>query len=108
MVEAHFHVSILKTSHEHMEMIRTANVVLGVDAESGDPSGVFFYGVDEPEFIADAGLTSGARVVRVAYDAGTQELEYLCSVVQVLKGRCDYQRSQEGYVWPPAGPEKPE
>ncbi len=61
MVEAHFHVSILKTSHEHMEMIRTANVVLGVDAESGDPSGVFFYGLDQLEFIADAGLTSSER-----------------------------------------------
>jgi hypothetical protein len=62
------------------EFIETADVILGVDVESGHEFVVYGSGGDP----------DGRRVVRVELDQDTDELERLCALVEVRRGRHDY------------------
>jgi hypothetical protein len=76
---------------EVRDRVKQASVVLGVDADGNE---TLFYGRRMLEDIARRGHTTefGPQVViRFAVDPQTDDPEYLCTAVAVLKGSCDYQ-----------------
>jgi len=69
--------------------LKDAEVIIGVDVMSQRP--FLVYGRDTVERVAAGGRAKKVRALAVELDQETEELERLCALVQVLKGRHDYQ-----------------
>jgi hypothetical protein len=65
-----------------------AEVILGVDVVSGNQ--FLVYGREALRRDARGGVGKALRVLRVGLDQETQELELLCALVQLVKGRHEY------------------
>jgi hypothetical protein len=68
--------------------LHSAEVVVGVDVMSGNQ--FLVYGREALSKAARGGSKKGLRVLRVELDQETQELELLCALVHVVKGRHEY------------------
>ncbi len=76
-------------TEEYRDRLKAAEVIMGVDVDSGHEFLVF--GRDCLQRIIDRNETESIAVVRVSLDQDTDELEWLCAAVQVLKGRDEYE-----------------
>jgi hypothetical protein len=73
-------------------VLHGADIIFGVDIMSGHEFIVF--GRDVLEEIARSGQSRRLRVLYIGIDQETEELEKLLAMVQVVKGRDDYQASE--------------
>jgi hypothetical protein len=69
-------------------LLLSADLVFGRDVTSGRE--FLVYGRPFLERIVRTGRSRPARVVRIELDQNTDELEVLCTVIEALRGRCDY------------------
>jgi hypothetical protein len=74
-------------------IMNEAELIFGTDVMSG--RAFLVYGRDLLQEIANSGATRNLSVVAVELDQDTDELETLIALVQVLKGKDDYQESEE-------------
>jgi hypothetical protein len=72
--------------------LRGADLIFGVDVMSRKR--YLVYGRHTLERIAKTRTREYCNVLRIELDSATDELERLCALVQVVKGRHDYQDSQ--------------
>lgn len=68
--------------------IADADVIVGKDIMSERE--FLIYGREFLERIVQTGQKEKAKRLVIELDQETQELEYACAAVQVLKGQCDY------------------
>ena len=74
-------------------LVGKATIVLGVDPDGNES---IFYGRSLLEDIARRGHTTEygpQAVISFAVDFQTDEPEYLCAALTVLKGACDYEEA---------------
>ena len=69
--------------------LNAAQVVLGVDVMSGRE--FLVYGRQELERIGKTGKGTKLAILRIGIDQETDELERLCALMLVVKGRFDYE-----------------
>ena len=74
--------------------IKEADVIFGVARDNPDKPTIF-YGRDLLELLSQSSQTQKCRILRIAIDFESDDLERLCSAVQALKGRCDYESDQD-------------
>lgn len=74
--------------------LQAAQVILGVDVMSGRQ--FVLYG---RERLGESRTPSPVRMLRIAVDQETDELEKLLALVQTIKGKHDYQLSDESNNW---------
>lgn len=81
---------------EIRERVQGCAIILGIDDSRSDHNETIFFGRSLLEDIAKgraAEWPEGTEVARIHYSQSTTSLEWLSGVVQVLKGRCEYQAS---------------
>jgi hypothetical protein len=76
---------------EYRDLLRDAEVIFAHDVSTGSNSIVF--GRDVLQRIAGSDAGGEAKVLTVELDQGTDELEYLVTVVELVKGQHDYKPS---------------
>jgi hypothetical protein len=72
------------------ERVKRTDLVVGFDGLTGDMA--VFYGRDKLQDIAagrDAEFDA-QRIVVFDYKNDSEELEFICAAVEILKGECDY------------------
>ena len=70
--------------------IMAADVILGVDVMSGHE--FLLYGYDALQQIVRANRTEALKIVRIALDQATYELEQIGALITILRGHCDYDK----------------
>ena len=75
------------------DLVLQADVILGVDVMSGQEYVV--YGKAALRRIAETGQGEDLRILRVALDEATDDLDKLCGLVMALRGRFDYGKDWE-------------
>jgi hypothetical protein len=72
-------------------VVYSADLIFGVDVMSRKQ--FLVYGQHTLRRIMETGESERCRVLRIELDRETEELARLCAVIQVVKGRHDYQGS---------------
>jgi hypothetical protein len=70
------------------DLINAADVILGVSRENGHE--FLMYGRELLERIANTGMEAPENVLRIEMDQESDDLEKLAALIEVLKGRHDY------------------
>ena len=68
--------------------LHAAELIIGVDVMSRHQ--FLVYGRRALEKATRSGKARALRTLRIELDQSTNDLERLCALVQVVKGRCDY------------------
>jgi hypothetical protein len=76
-------------SSDPRPLLNAAGVVFGVDRMSGRR--FLVYGVDALRHVIQTGESSRFLVVRIELDQETDDLEQLLALMEVVKGKLDYQ-----------------
>ena len=75
------------------DLILQADVILGIDVMIGQEYVVF--GKPALQRIAETGRGEDLRILRVGIDEATDDLDKLCGLVMLLRGRFDYGKDWE-------------
>jgi hypothetical protein len=75
------------------DLIVQADLVIGVDIMTGQEYVV--YGKATLKRISESGQAEDVRILRIALDAQTEDLDKLCGLVMLLRGRFDYGKDWE-------------
>jgi hypothetical protein len=91
MNDAEKHILPLRSIErpEIREQMKRADIIIGVDTAQNDFENCF-WGRAAHRKIINSKEPKALTVMRFRYDQNTEELEYLCAAVKVLKGSCSY------------------
>jgi hypothetical protein len=73
---------------EARDALKQVAIIFGVDCHTRAES--LFYGVERLRQIVTSGVAQNVSIVRILYDARTDQSEFLVAVVKTIKGSCCY------------------